>query len=329
MKFSTVVCYLCLIIALFIQKIHSQNHMFCKFCKKSIISKYVIFKNSSYHTGCYEKNIQLKCDYCKKIINGEYSISNNSNYHKLCYKDNILEKCNICHLPIETIYILDSWNNIYHKKHSFKLPSCESCNRLISKGTTDGGYQINGNRHICAICWDFVVMHKSEISLIYEDVRLRLNEVGILNLPKTIPITLVETKNDLKRKSKIKHGDIHGYTKYEFETLGNSKISENFYIYILSHLHEVDFRAVLAHELLHVYLFINDINVPMDITEGFCNLGSKIIYEKDKSKIAGLKLTNMYENKDPIYGKGFLKVDEILTTAGWEGVLEYLRRKSK
>ena len=103
MKFRTMVCYLYLLMFLFTQKIHSQNHMFCKFCKKTIISNYVIFNNSRYHPGCYEKNIQLKCDYCKKIINGRYSISNNSNYHKSCYKNNILEKCNICHLPLENI----------------------------------------------------------------------------------------------------------------------------------------------------------------------------------------------------------------------------------
>ena len=314
---------------IFSQIIISQNGITCEFCKKIITSKYIIDKDNKYHFDCYEDHIQLRCDYCKKTIKGKYNILENNNYHTICYKNNILEKCDICYLPIEGKYITDSWKNVYHEKHLNHLPSCESCNRIISKEITNGGYKLNQKRDICTLCWDYVVDEKSNIQSMYDDVIMKLNNVGIIDIPKDIPIILVNTKNDLKLLSNGRHGNIHGLTKHEFETLGNEKVAQNFNIYILSHLHEINFKAVLAHELLHVYLFQNDIEVSSSYTEGFCNLGSQLVYSGDKSKISKQKLKGMYLNKDPVYGEGFLKMNDLLIDKGWSGVLNFLKIKSK
>ena len=37
----------------------------------------------------------------------------------------------------------------------------------------------------------------------------------------------------------------------------------------------------------------------------------------------------MYEDNDPVYGKGFIKMNKILTTRGWDGVIKFLQQKSK
>ena len=314
---------------IFSQIIISQNNITCEFCKKIITSKYIIDKDNKYHFDCYENHIQLKCDYCKKTIRGKYNKSENNNYHSICYKNNILEKCDICYLPIEGKYIVDSWENIYHEKHLNHLPSCESCNRIISKEITNGGYKINQKRDICTLCWGYVVDEKSNVQAIYDDVIKKLNYVGIMDLPKNIPIILVNTKNDLKRLSKGNHGNIHGLTKHEFKVLEKKKVAQNFKIYILSHLHEINFKAVLAHEILHVYLFQNNIELSPSYTEGFCNLGSQLVYNEDKSKISELKLKGMYLNKDPVYGEGFIKMNDLLIDKGWRGVLNFLNIKSK
>ena len=321
--------FLYIILFLFLHILISQNNIWCHYCNKNIISKYIVEKKNKYHPDCYKSHIQLRCDYCNEPIDGKYNISDNSNYHPVCYKNNILKKCDVCFRPIEEKYIIDFWDNVYHKSHFNQLPACESCNRIVSKGTTNGGYKINGKRHVCTFCWESVITKNSDIQKIYDEVILKLKNVGIYNLPNKIPITLVNTRNDLKRISKIRLGSIQGYTKYEFETLGGIKVSENFNIYVLSHLHETNFRAVLAHELLHVYLFQNNLDLPSDYTEGFCNLGSQLIYNDAKNKISELKLNSMFKDKDPIYGKGFIRMNNVLNNKGWEGVLELLKRKSK
>ena len=85
----------------------------------------------------------------------------------------------------------------------------------------------------------------------------------------------------------------------------------------MSNLHRVNFRAVLAHEMLHVYLF-NNISLKKSLIEGFCNLGSKYVYNSaPESKISELKLESMFKNNHPEYGRGFRIMDAELERKGW------------
>ena len=51
------------------------------------------------------------------------------------------------------------------------------------------------------------------------------------------------------------------------------------------------------------------------------------MYNEDSSKISELKLKGMYLNKDPVYGEGFLKMNDLLIDKGWSGVLNFLKIK--
>jgi len=302
----------------------SNSLLDCHYCKKSIIGKYFIYQNNTYHSSCYEAHIQLRCDNCNKTISGNYNTENGNNYHPKCYKYFILEKCDVCNNPIEGEYINDSWNNIYHSYHYREMPLCESCNQIICNNITDGGFIINGKRNICNICWDDVITNESDIKNVYNYVYKRLSAVGINNLPLDVPIILVKTRNELNKISKIRLGNIQGYTKYEFETIANLKTSKKFTIYILSHLHQVNFHAVLAHELLHIYLFKNNLDLNSKHREGFCNLGAQLIYKSYDNKLSNIKLKGMYEDNDPDYGKGFLFMNELLEKKGWRNLIQYL-----
>ena len=153
-----------------------------------------------------------------------------------------------------------------------------------------------------------------------------LKKVGIKDLPKKIPVTLVDNKSDLIKKSGHRHGNIQGYTNYEESSLAGKIINQDYHIYILSNLHKEIFNAVLAHELLHVYLFQNQIDLKSDIREGFCNLGSSLIYENYRSKLSKYKLKNMNENIDPDYGIGFRKMKSMRDKIGWKSLLKKLPR---
>ena len=114
-----------------------------------------------------------------------------------------------------------------------------------------------------------------------KQVKKELRTIGFKNLPKNIPITLVNSRKKLKSLSKIKHVNLNGYTNYEYETINGKITNEKYHIYILSYLHEIEFKSVLAHEFLHVFLFQNKYDLSPEYREGFCNLGSQLIYKKD------------------------------------------------
>ena len=118
-----------------------------------------------------------------------------------------------------------------------------------------------------------------------KDVKRVLSGIGIDNIPSNIPISLVNSMDELEHISTIRLGNVRGYTHYNVKTLNGKKITEEYHIYVLSNLHELAFRAVLAHEFLHVYLFQNEYDLRSDLREGFCNLGSQMIYKQDLSLI--------------------------------------------
>ena len=84
------------------------------------------------------------------------------------------------------------------------------------------------------------------------------------------------------------------------------------------------FRAVLAHELLHVYLFERDLDLRSDIREGFCNLGSQLVYMDTPSAFSRYQLENMQKSPDPDYGAGYRKMSAHLVKRGWMDLLRDL-----
>ena len=300
--------------------------IYCDHCNKKIEASYNTSKGKNYHKRCFQQHIQKRCNECGDLINGIYNVHESKEYHESCYIEFILPKCDICYQPVEDKYIKDFWGNYYHEYHDRKMPSCDNCNRLISKQLTKGGVSVSGNRFICNLCKPKVVNNKSQLKKNLTRVLRILQKIGIKDLPKRIPVTLVDSKSDLIKMSGHRHGNIQGYTNYEESILANKIIDQDYHIYILSNLHEEIFNAVLAHELLHVYLFQNQIDLKSDIREGFCNLGSNLIYENYSSKLSDYRLKNMNENSDPDYGIGFRKMKSMLDKIGWKRLLKKLPR---
>ena len=334
------------------------NQKICSYCNKDLQDQYIIHKNNNYHHHCYEKHIQLYCDQCGKKIDGSYNSSNGKNYHKSCYQqyiqkrcdecgdlingiyniqdgkeyhescyvEYILPKCDICNLPVEEKYIKDFWGNYDHEYHTKKMPDCDNCNRLICDPLTEGGYSVNSQRFICNICKSDVITQKNQINSNLREVLVILGSVGINKFPQNIPITLVDSREELIRLSGNRLGNIQGYTNYEESTLAGKVIDQDYHIYILSNLHREIFNAVLAHELLHVYLFQNQLDLASDVREGFCNLGSNIVYEHYGSSLRQYRIKSMDESLDPDYGIGYRNMKSLLDQIGWKRLLRKLNR---
>ena len=271
-------------LTMLLANIQAQN-LKCSYCNKSIKSNYLTADGKSYHETCYRDHIQPKCEHCGKLIDGKYAFLNDKMYHPQCYTNHILPKCAICEEPLQGKYYTDYWGNSFHGRHSSELPECSTCGRLICEELTRGGFELDDGRYLCGICNETEVSGDFLLEASISYVRRLLESNGINNLPTDIPITLVD-QHQLKQLATYYSEAMHGFTEHNIQTRNGRVVSKDSHIYILSHLPLTMFRAVLAHELLHVYLFGRDLELRPEIAEGFCNLGSELVYKNTRSEYA-------------------------------------------
>ena len=302
----------------------SSETSFCYHCNKTMYGVVNIFSGKKYHPKCYKNYVQARCEICSELINGLHNIIEDKRFHQNCYINNILEKCKICNKPIKDQYYEDYWGNRYHKSHDINFSKCDNCNRIISENITGGGYSINKERFICNICKPDVVNSKSQVNKSVKNVVKLLENIGIYVNSNLMPITLVKTRKQLTKISNNNYNNIQGYTHYKEKTSLNKVISQTSHIYILSDLNLEIFESVLAHEICHVFIFMNRYKLSSAITEGFCNLASELVYENYNTEIAKYALESMYLDTHPDYGLGFKKMRKLLNNKGWHYLLDTL-----
>ena len=86
----------------------------------------------------------------------------------------------------------------------------------------------------------------------------------------------------------------------------------------------IEFEAVLAHELLHVWIYRNHITLQTDIAEGLCNLGSALIYKNDGTYFSNIHLQAMEKDPHSIYGDGYRHMKIQLEKLGWDCLIKQL-----
>ena len=104
-----------------------------------------------------------------------------------------------------------------------------------------------------------------------------------------------------------------------------SKSINPYHISLLYGLPKIEFEAVLAHELLHVWIHENNINLESQLIEGFCNLGSYLIYNNDNTHFSTIHLQAMSNYKDIIYGQGYREMKSELENIGWKQLIANLK----
>ena len=295
----------------------------CNYCNKAVRGNYLNADGNSYHENCYRDHVQPRCEQCGKLIDGKYAVLDDKMYHPACYTNHILPKCTICDQPLQGKYFTDYWGNSFHGSHSSELPECSTCGRLICDELTRGGFELDDGRFLCGICNETEVSEDFLLESSISYVHRLLESKGIYNLPADIPITLVNQER-LKQLATSYSDAMHGFTDHNMQTRNGRVVSKNSHIYILSHLPLTMFRAILAHELMHVYLFERDLDLRSDIREGFCNLGAALVYRDSRSEYAKFRLLNMEQSQDPDYGYGYRKMSAELDRWGWRYLLESL-----
>ena len=219
----------------------------------------------------------------------------------LLIADNKQIECSICEKLIkEKAYLVDIWGNPFHLKHKNEGKFCESCSRIISRKITSGGYQLSDGRHICSLC-DVSIIETARIHESLINVINIFKKNGLQNINRNeIDIKIIDKDEMRKLYGVSASNHLKGMTKI---SLDSNKI---FKIYILNNIPKIQFEAILAHELMHVWLYKNNLNLEHDKMEAFCDLGSYLIYDKDGTKFSKIHLisfdnNNSHEKQTKIY----------------------------
>lgn len=305
------------------------KNLVCDYCSKPLDHNWMESNGKTYHPDCFKQHVQLRCGICGKPIEGNY-IRDKGVFHERCYKEIKLDRCAICSLPIEGRHLVDTWGNkahIEHQGHSVEI--CGSCGRIMDPKVSKGAFHHKDGRNICGICLETAVNNLKSIDRVTSSVLALFSTVGIDGLPTPIPVSLVDlTQLKLKSGNRF-NNSARGFTLSTVKTQNDAPPVIDHSIYILNGLPLTEFKAVLAHELLHVWLIENDIDLPAREMEGFCNLGAMLVDQSEKSAFAQVLLSQLETNPDPVYGAGYRIMKKKLDRFGWEGLIRKLVLNSR
>jgi hypothetical protein len=268
---------------------------------------------------------QTICNHCKQLISNKWIIYAEKDYHSNCYENHIAPNCTLCLEILTGEYLLDAWGNPFHKAHEDEGIYCSSCSRIISEGVTQGGYKLDDGRFLCSLCQSNIVQSTSQINTSKLKVLNLLQGIDINGIKEEISITLANRISLQELADEIASSHLKGFTKFSYIKSPFGNLASKYKIYILDRLPIIEFEAVLAHEYLHVWLYENNIELPLAQREGFCNLASAYIYEQNGSTFSTIHLDSMDADSDPNYGGGYRKMKLQLEIVGWTKLLQSLR----
>jgi len=160
---------------------------------------------------------------------------------------------------------------------------------------------------MCRRCRDTAIDDAENGQAILIEVRAALSRMGMNVDEAAIPLQLVAQDELAQRSAKPPHLSPTGMT-CQRKTSENGHIIERQVeaILVLYGLPREHFATVMAHELGHVFLFMNGFPElePM-VEEGLCRLAEYLWLSLQKTPEATYRLKSIQEADDPIYGDGY------------------------
>jgi hypothetical protein len=268
----------------------------CAGCGRAITGDYVEAMGRSWHPECFV------CSACGQPIGArEYFENEGKPYCSSCYADLFCPRCAICGQPLTQAYLKSFWGDVYCKRHADELPACSSCGRLISAALTGGGVEYEDGRRMCMLCRRTAVDKSEDAEALLGEVRQTLALFGMDVSGVDLPVRLVGEAELRKDR------DLTGNTSTaEYSHHGRVVRREIEEITILWGLPRDHCGSVIAHELGHVWLFLQDFpDLPPLVEEGFCELSAFLWLQQRDRPEAEYRIRVMKENEDPVYGQGF------------------------
>jgi hypothetical protein len=184
-------------------------------------------------------------------------------------------------------------------------------------------------RYLCKVCVGMAMKHGDDMEPIIKNVVHWLNTVGFSDLrieDITVEIVTAQKMAELSKTFVINvmnKGFVLSNVSAGF--LGGKTFKHS--IYLLTHQNKVELAGALAHEMLHAWLVQNGVKMSPKLTEGFCNMGSWLLWNRLSSSLTEIYLKELRNNPDPIYGDGFREIFAMYEEWEWEGLIKMVKDK--
>lgn len=297
----------------------------CAHCGKPISGTYVEYDGYPYHRDCYLERVAPRCAVCGQPLVGDWIEFDGQDYHQRCYEKAAALRCSYCGGIIEGEYLIDHWGNQYHKYHEDEIPTCSFCGRFLSGSEADDKRTFDGAHRICSACRSTAVTNEKLARRKLNEIGTMLSRIGVVIETDDIEFELV-SREELAEL--LDHGVTNefGLTQYKETTFWGSLREREFTIYILSGLPRMHFISTAAHELMHVWCYVNapEEEEPQ-LVEGSCNYAALRVLQQVDDAMAGYVIRQIEEESDPIYGDGLRRVKRLVDNRGLEYWLQHLR----
>jgi len=308
---------------------YHPNHFVCTNCLKPISDpRFFEHAGKYYDSTCFTLFITKRCDYCGRPIIGETIYFDSKTYHASCYNESVGKRCVVCgNVAVEEFFV-DNRGNAVCKAHKDAAARCHACQQFLSPVFKGSWSEYDDGRIICKQCDATAVHEISEARELIEEVKDELEAAGI-TIDQKFKLTFVSIQ-ELNTSLNVFLVDHLGVTKYEeSEILGGLFTSKKYAIQVLYGLPRSLLRSVLAHELMHVWLFANAPR-PQDqqMCEGSCQYAAYLVLQNDDTDNGRYFLEYMMSQDDEIYGEGFQKVLGYINSVGLNPWLDYLQNNT-
>ena len=265
-----------------------------------------------------------RCGVCKKKVDADKMRAGERVYHPSCFT------CLVCERPFLDRQSIsrDEWGGMVHSEHLRQAESCGSCGRLFSPKKAAREQFLADGRASCRACLREAVTDAATLDAVSQRVRRGISELGLPTPTGPLSMRLVD-QGKLNREVERVHGrgSLRGLTLTTFRTVTggpNAGTTFSHEVWVLAGLPVVECVSVLAHELGHVWMNENYIDMSPPAVEGFCNLLSMHALQKESSKLAQILRKNLEMSDDRVYGRGFRDMSKQLDKLGWPGLIRDL-----
>jgi hypothetical protein len=183
-------------------------------------------------------------------------------------------------------------------------------------------------RMLCGSCAPSAVVREGEARVLMRDVAIELARHGLDVQTQAIVLELVE-RDKLGKIANTHTLDTKGYVDYSVEkNLFGAETHRSITIYILSGMPRIQAAGTLAHELMHVWQFMQGrLHVEQALSEGSANYAACLVLSSIGGKAAEYSIEMMLNDPDPVYGEGFRRVKSFAEREGIAAWLNLLASK--
>ena len=269
-----------------------------------------------------------RCAACSGTLGTRSTKAGKASYHTACFR------CMACRKNFGpgNRFRKDGWGGMVHVEHFSQTGLCGTCSRIFPKQNAIKEQFFADGRMTCGPCLRDGIFKLNLLKEVEKRIWPTLMQVGFSKPKGKITLQLVDGATLAREAAKINaSGNLRGLTLTKYKVVKGGKNPGTTFehrIFVLYGLPYVECVSVLAHEHIHVWLNERFIESTPPVVEGFCNLASSLVLQKEKNKLSSILLENMDNSKSPVYGAGYRMMKQKLAQAGWPALLNELKKKS-